>query len=94
MSAMQSQTAVVTDIRKIEMRQFAVPEPAQNAAGSIASHEFVFVCARISRCRFTDTITVHARLASEIFFEQPDHLRIDAHGGFAYFTQNYANCLR
>jgi hypothetical protein len=67
MAATQSQTAVVTDIRKIEMRQFAVPEPAQNDAGSIASHEFVFVRARISQCRFTDTITVHAPLASEIF---------------------------
>ena len=32
---------------------------------SIASREFVFV--RISRLRFTDTITVYARLASEIF---------------------------
>jgi len=30
MAATQSQTTVVTDIRKIEMRQFAVPEPAQN----------------------------------------------------------------
>ena len=29
MSATQSQTAVVTDIRKIEMRQFAVPEPGK-----------------------------------------------------------------
>ena len=51
-------------------------------------------CTRISRRRFTDTIMVHARLASEIFFEQPDHLRIDAHFVFAYFTQSYANCLR
>jgi threonine dehydrogenase-like Zn-dependent dehydrogenase len=32
MSATQSQTAVVTDIRKVEMRQFAVPEPGQNDA--------------------------------------------------------------
>jgi hypothetical protein len=43
MAATQSQTAIVTDIREIEMRQFAVPESAQNDAGSIASHEFVFV---------------------------------------------------
>jgi len=32
MAATQSLTAVVTDIRKIEMRQFAVSEPAQNDA--------------------------------------------------------------
>lgn len=32
MSAIQSLTAVMTDIRKIEMRQFAVPEPAKNDA--------------------------------------------------------------
>jgi threonine dehydrogenase-like Zn-dependent dehydrogenase len=32
MAATQSQTAVVTDIRKIEMRQFAVPEPGQTDA--------------------------------------------------------------
>jgi hypothetical protein len=30
-----------------------------------------FVLVRISRSRFTDTITKNARLASEIFFEQP-----------------------
>ena len=32
MSATQSLTAVVTDIRKMEMRQYAVPEPSRNDA--------------------------------------------------------------
>ena len=55
MAATQSQTAVVTDIRKIEMRRFDVPEPGQNDAVLNELSEKIPAAKTANPTDFTDT---------------------------------------
>ena len=56
-------------------------------------HEFVFVLVQISRCRFTDTIAVHARLASEISLSRVTIFGLTNTMALP-FTQSHASYLR